>query len=805
MIGNNTIVSGSISSGLLQKNVWTSLDTQVTTGNNFTVPLDMTLPSSASWQAVAYGNGRYVALTTGATAAYSNDGQNWISNTLSAATYSDIAYGTNTGLFQAVTNGTGATYYSTDGINFSSQTQPVSVLTRVKYGNGVFLALGTSTQGAISNSSLSFSSLTLPSPDFMNNWTDLEFGNKTWVIIQGSTTASSTIYVSKDNGTNWTSKTLPASINQYSIAYGFGRFIITGATNATYYYSDDDGDTWQSVATGVTAASWRVKYDAGKFHLIPASGTAAYIIQVEAGATAVTSSILPTSATWSYIGAGNGGKVIILPSGSATGQYIGGLGNYNFVSQYASEIDNVNIGAKQPRIGNFLNINVNTINVASGIAGNYLTSGIVRSGAIASGQIGQFHLSDNLVRSGAIASGQVGKFHLSDNSVTSGAIASGQVGRFQHADNSVFSGTIASGQIGQFHFSDNSVFSGAIASGQISNFKIASGAILSGHIGNNAVVSGSIASGQISRFHLGNESVFSGNIGSGQIGPVHLNQIIPNNVQPKTNNFRLGVQSGVAITSTDQSAQSTLYLNPYTGNQISLYNGTNWKTLVASGAVISLPITGLTSGKPYDLFAYENGGGSIALEFGAAWTTVNTRADAIQLVNGVSLKSGTLTRRLVGTIFTTAPTTTNDTAIQRYVHNFDNQVSRRLFVGDATSHTYNTTATRIWNLNSGIQIQYVASQAGIGGNVGMQTASRISTGASYARTQVTGGTNQLPTTNNGIATLAASGALVQYMSAPSAAHQSVLGYNFFYPAESCTTTSTTGTFTAVDLFGEIKG
>jgi hypothetical protein len=264
------------------------------------------------------------------------------------------------------------------------------------------------------------------------------------------------------------------------------------------------------------------------------------------------------------------------------------------------------------------------------------------------------------------------------------------------------------------------------------------------------------------------------------------------------------VQSGVAITSTDQSAQSTLYLNPYTGNQIALYDGTNWKTSIASGAVVSLSITGLTSGRPYDVFAFDNAGVP-ALEFGTVWTTVNARADAIQLVNGVSLKSGTLTRRLVGTIMPTAPTTTNDTAIQRYVHNFDNQVSRRLFVGDATSHTYNATATRIWNLNSGIQIQYVASQAGIAGNVGMQTASRISTGASFARTQVTGGTNQLPTTNNGIATLAASGALVQYMSAPSAAHQSVLGYNFFYPAESCTTAATTGTFTAVDLFGEIKG
>jgi hypothetical protein len=260
----------------------------------------------------------------------------------------------------------------------------------------------------------------------------------------------------------------------------------------------------------------------------------------------------------------------------------------------------------------------------------------------------------------------------------------------------------------------------------------------------------------------------------------------------------------VAITSTDQSAQSTLYLVPHTGNQIALYDGTNWKTSIASGAVVSLTITGLTSGRPYDVFAYDNSGVP-ALEFGTVWTTVNARADAIQIVDGVALKSGTLTRRLVGTILPTAPTTTNDTIAQRYVNNYDNQVSRQLFKTDATNHTYASTSPRIWNLTSGNQIQYVASRAGIAGNVGMQTASRVSTGASFARTQITGGADQLPSTNLGVATLAVSGAILQYMTAPSATTTSVLGYNFFYPAESCTTAGATGTFNAMDLFGEIKG
>ena len=473
--------------------------------------------------------------------------------------------------------------------------------------------------------------------------------------------------------------------------------------------------------------------------------------------------------------------------------------------------------------------------IASGQIGQFhLANNSVFSGAIASGQVGQFKLSSGAVNSGhignaavvsgSVASGQVGQFHLSDNSIFSGAIASGQIGNFHLSsgavtsgdigNNAVVSGSVASGQIGQFHLSDNSVFSGAIASGQISNFKLSSGSVLSGHVGNNAVVSGSIASGQIGQFHLssgcvnsghvGNGSVVSGSIASGQIGPSHFNQIIANNIQPKTNNFRLSVQSGVAITSTDQSAQSTLYLVPYTGNQIALYDGTNWKTSVASGAVVSLAITGLTSGLPYDVFAYDNSGVP-ALEFGAVWSTVNTRADAIQIVDGVALKSGTTTRRLVGTILPTAPTTTNDTANQRYVNNYDNQVSRQLFKTDATNHTYNSTSPQIWNLSSGNQIQYVASRAGIGANVSIMTASRVSTGGGYARTQIVGGTNQLPSTSLGMATLSLSGAILQYLSAPSVTATSVLGYNYFYGQESVTAAGATGTFSAIDLFGEMKG
>jgi hypothetical protein len=113
--------------------------------------------------------------------------------------------------------------------------------------------------------------------------------------------------------------------------------------------------------------------------------------------------------------------------------------------------------------------------------------GLVTSGNIASGQIGQMHLS-----SGAINSG-----HIANNAILSGSIASGQIGSFHLA-----SGAVTSGDVG-----DNAIVSGSIASGQIGRMHLSSGAINSGHIADNAVVSGSIASGQLSTYAISSGSI----------------------------------------------------------------------------------------------------------------------------------------------------------------------------------------------------------------------------------------------------------------------------------------------------------
>jgi hypothetical protein len=182
---------------------------------------------------------------------------------------------------------------------------------------------------------------------------------------------------------------------------------------------------------------------------------------------------------------------------------------------------------------------------------------------------------------------------------------------------------------------------------------------------------------------------------------------------------RLTLESGVAISTSDQLAKTTLYLTPYLGNQVSLYNGFSW--LARSFVETSLSLSGFTSGKPYDIFAYDNAG-TLALE-ALVWTNDTTRATAIAYQDGVPVKSGAATRRLVGTIYTSA---TGQTQLKfgsaagggdpAYIgiDNVYNRVSASVFVADTTSSWAKTSGGAIEALNAsnGNRVSFVSSLPG---------------------------------------------------------------------------------------------
>ena len=146
-------------------------------------------------------------------------------------------------------------------------------------------------------------------------------------------------------------------------------------------------------------------------------------------------------------------------------------------------------------------------------------------------------------------------------------------------------------------------------------------------------------------------------------------------VDPSINGGRLTLTSGTAVTTADVTGATTLYFTPYKSDRLALYDGTNWR--VYSFAEKSLALGTLTSGTNYDVFAYASGG-AVTLDNTSlvAWSSNTARATNIVQQNGVWVKSGSTTYRYLGTIRTTATTTTEDSALNRYVFNASNRVRR---------------------------------------------------------------------------------------------------------------------------------
>lgn len=174
---------------------------------------------------------------------------------------------------------------------------------------------------------------------------------------------------------------------------------------------------------------------------------------------------------------------------------------------------------------------------------------------------------------------------------------------------------------------------------------------------------------------------------------------------------RLTTESGVAISTSNRTAQATLYFTPYLGTTIALYDGSTWENFTFTEK--SLALSGLTSGKNYDVFLYNNAG-TLTLELSAAWTNDTTRADALTTQDGVYVKNGATTRRHLGTIRATGATTTEDSSAKRFVWNRCNQVTRFLLVKEAAdSWSYTGDAWQAANGDTANKVEYVSGQADV--------------------------------------------------------------------------------------------
>jgi len=186
-------------------------------------------------------------------------------------------------------------------------------------------------------------------------------------------------------------------------------------------------------------------------------------------------------------------------------------------------------------------------------------------------------------------------------------------------------------------------------------------------------------------------------------------------VYPSTIEGRLTTESGVPVSTSDRTAQGTIYYTPTTtsgvattNGNLTLYNGTALANVAFTQLSLALTVS---SGSNYDVFVDYNSG-TPQLVLSAAWTNDTTRADALGLQSGVVIKSGTATYRWVGTIRGSAANVTEDSATKRFVWNAFNQVRSFLSVVDTTNTwTWNTAAWHQANASTANQVEYVSGSA----------------------------------------------------------------------------------------------
>ena len=256
-----------------------------------------TMPSSANWESVIYGDGKFVAIAENSNkAAYSTDGINWTASTLPTSTYwESVTYGN--GKFIAVIDGSrysNKIAYSTDGINWTETTMPNSMGWRVSYGDDKFVAIATdvynkSDKAAYSTDGINWTASTLPS-------------SADWRVIYGDGKFVAVAYNSdkaaySTDGINWTETTMPSSAYWSSVTYGDGKFVAITASNKAAYSTD--GINW-TASTLPSYATWRVIYGDGKFVAVAYNNSDAIAVFTVQYDKCYTLDSTPTTSTQVY-------------------------------------------------------------------------------------------------------------------------------------------------------------------------------------------------------------------------------------------------------------------------------------------------------------------------------------------------------------------------------------------------------------------------------------------------------------------------------------------------------------------------
>ena len=198
-------------------------------------------------------------------------------------------------------------------------------------------------------------------------------------------------------------------------------------------------------------------------------------------------------------------------------------------------------------------------------------------------------------------------------------------------------------------------------------------------------------------------------------GPVIITRdnllAFPGTANPVNDNtpcqLRLTSVAGSPIVLQDVTAITSMFIEPFRGNRIALYDGATWNLRTVASTSFPLTTGNYPANTNFDVFASDSGGnpGYIA----SAWASDTARATGLAFQDGVLVQSGIPTRRYLGTFRTTSVAgQTEDSTVRRYIWDNYNRIPRSLLrVEPAGSWTYTNPAYRQANGNPANQVEIV--------------------------------------------------------------------------------------------------
>lgn len=258
---------------------------------------------SGLWRSVAYGHGRFVAVSSGygRIILYSDDGgEHWNQASLPfSLSFNSVVYGD--GMFVAPEADRGSRYvYSYNGIDWMVGSLGFREDWRaIAHGNGRFVLLASNKDyGIFSDDGINWTKFDLP---VSFNWYSMVYANGRFVAVANS----SAYCIYSDDGTNWESASMPSSGNYYSVGYVEGKFISFLGANAFFAYSDD-GINWTERTAGVPPTRGnRYQMAYGNEYLAALNSDTPYV-QLSKNGVDWDYAVLPSSRNWYGLAYGGG-------------------------------------------------------------------------------------------------------------------------------------------------------------------------------------------------------------------------------------------------------------------------------------------------------------------------------------------------------------------------------------------------------------------------------------------------------------------------------------------------------------------